>query len=258
MTGQESGARSGKDLAGKVAVITGGGRNIGRAIALSLAGGGARVVVTARTSTTSAEETVESVRASGVEALLLFLDVIDPSSVASLMDEVEARFGRLDILVNNAAIRYETPLLDMSLEEWRSVFQVNLDGVFLCTKSALPLMIASGGGAIVNLGGQTAHAVVPERAHVVASKAAVAAFTKAVALEFAEKNVTADCVAPGSIDTVRGLPGAPERPSARRTPPVGHLGSVWDVAAMVRTLVGPEGRYITGQTIHVNGGGFMP
>jgi 3-oxoacyl-[acyl-carrier protein] reductase len=92
----------------------------------------------------------------------------------------------------------------------------------------------------------------------VASKAGVAAFTKAVALEFAGRDITANCVVPGSIDTMHGLPGAPERPSSRRIPPIGRRGSVWEVAAMVRTLSRPDGRYITGQTIHVNGGGYMP
>jgi 3-oxoacyl-[acyl-carrier protein] reductase len=239
-------------------VVTGGGRNIGRAIALSLAAGGAHVIVSAHTSVPQAEETVNLVRASGANADLILADVSDPGSVTNLMSEVGARNGRLDILVNNAAIRFETPLLDMSFEEWRSVLAVNLDGVFLCTKAALPHLIAAGGGSIVNLGGQTAHAVVPERAHVVASKAGVAAFTKAVALEFADRDITANCVVPGSIDTMRGLPGAPERPSSRRIPPIGRRGSVWEVAAMVRTLSGPDGRYITGQTIHVNGGGYMP
>jgi 3-oxoacyl-[acyl-carrier protein] reductase len=258
MSERTIGVLPGTELEGKVAVVTGAGRNIGRAIALALAAGGAQVVVTAHKSAPQAEETLDMVEASGARAEFIRADVSDPASVQNLMTQVEARCGRLDILVNNAAVRFETPLMDMSFDEWRSVFSVNLDGVFLCTKFALPHLIAAGGGAIVSLGGQTAHAVVSERAHVVASKAGVAAFTKAVALEFAERNITANCVVPGSIDTQRGLPGAPVRPPTRRTPPVGRLGTVWEVAAMVRTLVGPEGRYITGQTIHVNGGGYMP
>jgi 3-oxoacyl-[acyl-carrier protein] reductase len=258
MSKREIGMEPGDDLTGKVAIVTGAGRNIGRAIALALAAGGARVVVSAHTSALQAEETAEMIKASGAQAELILADVGDPDEVENLMSQVVTRCGQLDILVNNAAVRFETPLLEMSFEEWRSVFSVNLDAVFLCTKAALPHLIAAGSGAIVNLGGQTAHAVVAERAHVVSSKAAVAAFTKAVALEFADRNVTANCVVPGSIDTVRGLPGAPERPSTRRPPPIGRLGSVWEIASIVRMLAGPESRYITGQTIHVNGGGYMP
>ena len=258
MQQREFGTRSGDDLAGKVAIVTGAARNIGRAIAVSLAAGGARVVVCANTSTSEAQKTVSLIETSGGEAELVLTDVGEPDDVDRLMAQTKARFGRLDILVNNAAVRAETPLLEMTYEEWRSVFKVNLDGVFLCTTAALPLLIASGSGAIVNIGGLTAHAVSPERAHVVASKAAVVAFTKAVAVEFADQSITANCVAPGMIDTVRGLPGAPARPASRRTPPVGRMGSVWDVASMVRTLAGPDGRYITGQTIHVSGGGYMP
>jgi 3-oxoacyl-[acyl-carrier protein] reductase len=258
MQNLEIGRRRDHDLAGKVALVTGAGRNIGRAIALSLADGGASIVVNALTSVSQAEETVELIRAAGGKAELVVADVSDPADAERLVSEAVGRFGRLDVVVNNAAVRHETALLEMSFEEWRAVFSATLDSVFLCTKAALPHMIAAGGGAIVNLGGQTAHAVVTERAHVIAAKAGVAAFTKAVALEFAPHNVTVNCVVPGSIDTVRGLPGAPERPAGRKVPPLGRRGSVWEIAAMVRLLAGPEGRYITGQTIHVNGGGYMP
>lgn len=250
--------QSSDDLAGEVAVVTGAARNICRAIVISLAAGGARVVVCANTSTAEAEETVRLIEASNGEAELVFADVGEPDDVERLMNQTHARFGRLDILVNNAAVRVETPLLEMSYEEWRSVFKVNLDGVFLCTRAALPFLMASGSGAIQNIGGLTAHAVSAERAHVVASKAAVVAFTKAVAVELADQNITANCVVPGMIDTVRGLPGAPARPASRRKPPVDRMESVWEVGSMVRTLAGPAGRYITGQTIHVSGGGYMP
>ncbi len=168
------------------------------------------------------------------------------------------RFGHLDILVNNAAIRRETGILEMTLDEWREVFAVILDAAFLTTRAALPHLVDSGNGAVINIGGQTGHAPVAERAHVIASKAGLAAFTKAVAIEFAAEGVTANCVVPGAIDTVRGLPGAPPRPAGRAMPPVGHRGAPDDVASMVRHLAGPHGRYITGQTIHINGGAYMP
>ena len=258
MAEYDIGQRGDDDLAGKVALVTGAGRNIGRAIALALANGGASIAVNARTSVSYAEETIGMIEETGAEAELILADVSDPDDVERLIEETVERFGRLDILVNNAAVRHETPLLEISLDEWRQVFAATLDSTFLCTKAALPHLIAAGGGAIVNIGGQTAHAPVTDRAHVIAAKAGVVAFTKAVALEFAPHNVTVNCVVPGAIDTIRGLPGAPERPPSRKLPPMGRRGSVWEIAAMVRLLAGPEGRYITGQTIHVNGGGYMP
>jgi 3-oxoacyl-[acyl-carrier protein] reductase len=245
-------------MAGKVAIVTGAGRNIGRAIALSLAAARATFVVAARSSRAQAEETVALIEAAGGKASLAIADVSVEAEAERLIGECVNAYGRLDVLVNNAAVRHETPLLKMTYDEWRDVFSASLDSVFLCTRAALPHLIAAGGGAIVNFGGQSAHAIVTERAHVVASKAGVSAFTKAVALEFAEHNITANCVVPGSINTQRGLPGAPERPASRKIPPLGRLGTVEEVAAVVRLLAGPEGRYITGQTFHVNGGGFMP
>ena len=251
-------ADTGRELEGRVAIVTGAARNLGRAIACSLAAGGASVLVNANTSVDMANETVQQIRTAGGTAEVFFGDVTDPATVEAMIAEAVSRFGRLDILVNNAAIRRETALLDISLEEWREVFAVGLDAAFLTTKAALPHLIASGNGAVINIGGQTAHAPVAERAHVIASKGGLAAFTKAVAIEFAEQGVTANCVVPGAIDTVRGLPGAPPRPAGRAMPPVGHRGAPDDVAAMVRLLAGPQGRYITGQAIHINGGGYMP
>jgi 3-oxoacyl-[acyl-carrier protein] reductase len=250
--------RKDRELEGKVAIVTGAARNIGRAIAVALGAGGASVIVHANTSVADAKETVEQIRSRGGTAELALADVTDPWAVEGLIGEAISRFGRLDILVNNAAVRKETPLLDVSLEEWRTVIGVILDAAFLTTKAALPHLVQSGSGAIVNLGGMSGHLAVTERPHVVAAKAGLAAFTKATALEFAEHGVTANCVVPGTIDTVRGLPGAPERPPSRRMPPVNRLGTPEEIAAVVRMLCGPEGRYITGQTIHVNGGGYMP
>jgi 3-oxoacyl-[acyl-carrier protein] reductase len=246
------------ELAGRVAIVTGAARNIGRAIACTLAAGGASVLVNARTSIDMANETVEQIRSAGGTAEVFIGDVTDPAAVDAMVATAVERFGRLDILVNNAGTRSETSLLEMSLQDWREVLAVVLDAAFLTTKAAMPHLIASGNGAVINLGGQTAHLPGPDRAHVAAGKAGLVGFTKAVAVEFAARGVTVNCVSPFLIDTVRGLPGAPERPAGRRLPPVGHLGSVDDVTAMVRLLAGPHGRYITGQTIHVNGGGYMP
>ncbi len=258
MADDDIGLRRGDDLAGKVALVTGAARNIGRAIAESLAAGGASVMVNARTSEAGAAETVAAIEKAGGRAAYHLADVTDEAAVEALVAATVARFGRLDLLVNNAAVRAETPFEAMTFAEWRAVTSVVLDGAFLCAHAALPHLIASGGGTIVNIGGQTGHTGALHRAHVVASKAGLAALTKALALDLAANDVTVNCVVPGLIDTQRGLPGAPERPAERRTPPVGRLGLPTEVAAMVRMLCGPEARYITGQSIHVNGGGFMP
>jgi 3-oxoacyl-[acyl-carrier protein] reductase len=248
--------KQGAELAGKVALVTGGARNIGRAIARSLAAGGASVMVNAKSSRAEAEKTVEMI---GANAAVHIADVTKPDEVQALVDATVKRFGRLDFLVNNAALRYETPFSSMKFEEWRQVLAIVLDGAFLCARSALPHMIRAGGGTIVNIGGQTGHKGAAERAHVITAKAGLAGMTKALAMDLAPHKITVNCVVPGTIESQRGLPGVPERPAHRLTvPPIGRRGEPEEIAAMVRMLCGPEARYITGQSIHLNGGGFMP
>jgi 3-oxoacyl-[acyl-carrier protein] reductase len=248
--------RPGIELAGKVALVTGAARNIGRAVARSLAAGGASVMVNARTSRAEAEKTVEMIGASGA---LHIADVTKPDEVKALIDATVKRFGRLDFLVNNAAVRFETPFEKMGYEEWRQVLAIVLDGAFLCTQAALPHLVRAGGGTIINIGGQTGHKGAAERAHVITAKAGLAGMTKALALDLAPHRITVNCVVPGTIESQRGLPGVPERPSHRREPPpIGRRGEPAEIAAMVRMLCGPDARYITGQAIHVNGGGYMP
>jgi 3-oxoacyl-[acyl-carrier protein] reductase len=248
--------RPGTELAGKVALVTGAARNIGRAIARSLAAGGAGVMVNARTSRAEAEKTVEII---GSHAALHIADVTKPDEVRALVDATVKRFGRLDFLVNNAAVRYETAFSAMSFQEWKEVLSIVLDGAFLCAQAALPHLINAGGGTIVNIGGQTAHKGASERAHVITAKAGLAGLTKALALDLAPHQITVNCVVPGTIESQRGLPGAPERPAHRRAPPpIGRRGEPEEIAAMVRMLCGPDARYITGQAIHVNGGGYLP
>ena len=246
----------GTELAGKVALVTGGARNIGRAISCSLAAGGASVMVNARTSRADADKTVEMI---GSKGAMHIADVTDPKAVASLIEATVERFGRLDFLVNNAAVRYETPFSEMKYEEWRQVLAIVLDGAFLCAKAALPHLIKAGGGTIINIGGQTGHKGASERAHVITAKAGLAGMTKALALDLAPHRITVNCVVPGTIDSQRGLPGVPDRPAHRRAPPpIGRRGEPEEIAAMVRMLCGPDARYITGQAIHVNGGGYLP
>ena len=254
-----AGMTPGSELAGKVALVTGSARNIGRAIACSLAAGGAAVTVNAKSSRADAERTVAAIKAGGGKAALHIADVTDAPAVAAMVEATVRQFGQLDFLINNAAVRIETPFPEITLEEWRRVLSIVLDGAFLCTQACLPHMIRAGGGTIVNIGGQTGHKGASDRAHVIAAKAGLTGMTKALALDLAPHRITVNCVVPGSIETVRGLPGAPDRPLQRRgAPPLGRLGEPEEVAAMVRMLCGPDARFVTGQAIHVNGGGFMP
>ena len=252
------GMTPGTELAGKAALVTGGARNIGRAIARALAAGGAAVMVNANTSRGEAEQTVAMIKSAGGKAALHIADVTDARGVAAMVDAAVREFGRLDVLVNNAAVRAETPFARIRFEEWRRVLSTVLDGAFLCTQACLPHLIRAGAGTIVNIGGLTAHRGADGRAHVIAAKAGLAGLTRALALDFAPHRITVNCVVPGTVETVRGLPGAPERPEHRRSlPPVGRRGEPEEIAAMVRMLCGPDARYITGQSIHVNGGGLL-
>jgi len=254
-----AGMTAGKELAGKVAIVTGAARNIGRAIARSLASGGASVMVNAKTSRDQAQETVAMIERTGGKAAVHVADVTDPKAVAQMVEETLKCFGRIDALVNNAAVRMETPFEQIKLEDWHRVLAIVLDGAFICTQACVPHMIKAGGGTVINIGGLTGHRGATGRAHVIAAKSGLAGMTKAVALDLAPHHITVNCVVPGTIDSQRGLPGVPERPAHRAAPPpIGRRGEPEEVAAMVRMLCGPDARYITGQAIHVNGGGYMP
>jgi len=251
--------KPGNELAGKVALVTGGARNIGRAIARSLAAGGAAVMVNAKTSRAQAEETVAMIEQASGKAALHIADATDPRAVAAMVEDTVRRFGRIDALVNNAAVRMEAPFEQITLQDWRRVISSILDAAFICTQACLPHLIRSGAGTVINIGGLTGHRGATGRVHVIASKAGLAGMTKALALDLAPHHITVNCVVPGTIESQRGLPGVPERPAHRAAPPpVGRRGEPEEVAAMVRMLCGPDARYITGQAIHVNGGGYMP
>ena len=247
------------ELEGRVALITGAARNIGRAIARDLAAGGAKVVVAAQSDKAGLDETVGVVEAVGGHATAVLADVTDEASVAAMVKAAIDRYGRLDILVNNAAVRGETPLGDMTLAEWRRVISVCLEGPFLCAREVLPPLKASGHGAIVNIGGLTGYTGARNRAHVVSAKAGLDGLTKALAHELADVGITVNLVSPGLIDTVRGKhnPSNPDHHRRHETL-LGRRGKPEEVASMVRHLVGPNGRFITGQTIHVNGGVYLP
>jgi len=244
-----------QELAGKVAIVTGAGRNIGRAIALALAQAGAAVVVNVRSNQAEADAVVAEIAKSGGKAAAQVGDVVDPKTADGLAALALARFKRIDILVNNAALRGEQPFDQMSYAEWRAVLDVALDGAFLCTKACLPALKRAN-GAIVNIGGMSAHVGSAHRAHVMTAKAGLVGFTRGLAHDLAADKITANCVVPGAIETAR--PAAAAKPAHHLTHGTitGERGKPQDVAAMVRYLAGPGGRFITGQTIHVSGGAY--
>ncbi len=245
------------ELSGRVAVVTGAGRNIGRAIALKLVAAGAAVIVNARSNREQAQAVVREIEREGGRALAYLADVADAEAVEAMMAAAAERFGRIDILINNAALRREQSLEQMSFADWREILGVILDGAFHCVKAALPQLRASGAGAVVNIGGLSAHTGARHRAHVVTAKAGLEGFTRALAHDLAADHVTVNCVAPGLIDTARG-PGAPQPAHHRRHDTLtGSRGTPDDIAATVHFLCGPDARYITGQTFHVNGGAFL-
>ena len=245
------------ELNGKVAIVTGAGRNIGRAIALTLAEGGASILVNARSNRTEAEAVVREIEAAGGSALVHIGDVADPKAVQAMADAALNQFGRIDILVNNAALRREKPFADMEYAEWRDILDVTLDGAFHCTKACLAGLRKSQAGTIVNIGGLSAHTGARNRAHVVTAKAGIVGFTRALASELASDGITVNCVVPGLIGTPR--PKDKPEPAHHLTHQTltGERGQPEDVAAMVRFLCGPTGRYVTGQAIHANGGAYL-
>jgi 3-oxoacyl-[acyl-carrier protein] reductase len=244
-------------LAGRVAVVTGSARNIGRAIALELARAGAAVVVNARSASGDAESVAAEIRHSGGQAAVKLGDVSDPAAAGEIVAAATAAFGRLDILVNNASVRREVDFAELDYREWREILGITLDGAYLCSRAALGPLISSGGGAIVNIGGLSSHTGAARRAHVIAAKAGLVGLTRALAHDLAPHNITVNCVAPGLIETVRASGKEPAHHAVHKTLGL-RRGSPDDVAALVGFLCGPKGRYITGQTIHANGGAFMP
>ncbi len=245
-------------LAGKVAVVTGSGKNIGKAIAEALARAGAAVVVNGRGDRVIVEETAAEIRAAGGRAMPYLADITKPDAVAAMVEAAVKEFGGVDIAVSNAGLRRQTPFLQMNLEEWHEILAVALDGAFLLAKATVPEMIKRGGGTFIGLSGISHHAGSSGRVHVNASKAGMEGMIRGLSIELAPHNITANSVAPGSIDTVRGpSAGGPHGRGVGHAIPLGRQGRPEEIAAMVRFLVGPEGRYITGQTIHVNGGMFL-
>ena len=237
-------------LAGHVALVTGSGRNIGRATVLRLAAHGADVVVNARTNEAEAQAVAAEARALGVRATAILADVANRKAVDAMVSEAMAELGGIDILVNNAAIRPSKPFVDVTDEEWERVRGVVLDGALYCTRAVVPSMIARGSGNIQFIVGDGAFSGRAERAHVSAAKMGLVGLGRSLARELAPHNIRVNIVSPGFIDTARDPAWYPKGIGED----VERKGTVDDVAAACAFLASDDAAYITGQTLHVNGG----
>ena len=240
----------------KVALITGSGRNIGRATALKFAAEGADIIVNARSNREEAEAVAEEIRALGRRALPVLADVSNKEQVDSMVKLALDEFGKIDILLNNAAIRPHKPFLDLTLEDWEYVRGVVLDGAFYCTQAVMPSMVEHNFGRVLFFTGDGAWGGGAERGHVSAAKMGLIGLSRSLATEFAPHNVRVNVVSPGSIDTSRANPEwyPQSRPPNASGIPLGRQGQTDEIAATCLFLVSDDGGFITGQTLHVNGG----
>ena len=242
-------------LEGKTALVTGSGRNIGRATALELAKEGANVVINARSNREEVEAVAEEARELGVRALPLLADVSDKEQVDSMTAKVFEEFGRLDVVVSNVAIRPTKPFMEVALEEWRQVQGVILDAAFFLSQAALPSMVQNGFGRLIYIAGEGAFTGHAGRAHVYAAKMGLVGMARSLASEVARHGVTVNVVSPGRFDTSRNMDWYPDRNTASvEGIPVERMGNPRELGAACRFLASDDGAFITGQTIHVNGG----
>jgi 3-oxoacyl-[acyl-carrier protein] reductase len=244
------------ELAGRVVLVTGAAKNIGRAIALELAAAGAAVAVNTRASVADAEAVVADIHAAGGKAAVFVADIAQADAVADMHRSVEQQLGPVTDLVLNASVRREIPFTDMTFEEWREVMGISLDGSFHCIKAVLPGMLTAGSGNIITLAGDTAFNGAVGKVHSSAGKSGLAGMTRALARELGPQGIRVNCVSPGHINTVRPAHRA-ARPAAGSAIPLGRYGESSEIAATVRFLCGSGAGYITGQIIHVNGGQWM-
>jgi 3-oxoacyl-[acyl-carrier protein] reductase len=250
--------KSARALDGQVALVTGASRGIGRAIALALGSAGATVVGTS-TSEQGAEGLSTQLRADGINGRGLTWRATDAASTEQLLDAMAQTEGGPTILVNNAGIAHDALILRMKDEDWEQTLAVDLTAVFRLSKACLRPMLKQRHGRIINIGSVVGSIGNPGQAAYASAKAGLIGFTKALAREVATRNITVNTVAPGFIETdmTRAL-GEPQRAAYLAQIPVGRFGTAEDVAQTVLFLASPEAAYITGQTLHVNGGMFMP
>jgi acetoacetyl-CoA reductase len=245
-------------LEGAVAVVTGAGRGIGRAIAEELGRGGARVVVNYSRSKGPAEELIEQLMEQGSpQAVAIQADVADAAQAARLIQETAQQFGRIDVLVNNAGINIDRSMKNLSVEDWNTVIQVDLNSYFYTVKAALPYFLKQNSGKIINISSFVGQAGNFGQANYAAAKSGIIGFTKTAALELARNNVTVNAVCPGFIETemFANIPEKAKEAILKRIP-LGRTGTPQEVARSVRYLI-VDGDYITGQTLNINGGIYM-
>jgi 3-oxoacyl-[acyl-carrier protein] reductase len=249
------------ELEGRVALVTGAAKRTGRVIAKKLAAAGARVAVNALSSKAEAESTVSAIqREHGEErAMLCMADVGDPAAVRTMIDSIVARFGGLDILVNNASIRHHASLEATTLEDWRRILRVTLDGSFLCAQAAAPHLARSGEGVVINMGGVVAHTGAKNASAIMTAKAGLEGLTRALAHDLGPR-VRVNCVSPASMTSPEDPPERTRTLSEfyqHNNVPLGRPGSVDEVCDAIVTLCGPAWRFATGQVIHINGGVYF-
>jgi len=244
------------DLSGKVAIVTGASRGIGRAVGVRLAARGAQVIAAARAD--HADSTVAAIQSVGGRAVAVSVDVTDRASVDAMTSGVLDQFGRIDILVNNAGITRDQLLLRMKYEDWDQVIATNLTAAFGCTQAVIRPMIKQRGGRIISISSVVGQTGNPGQANYAASKAGLIGFSKALAREVASRSITVNVVAPGLIDTdmTRAITDKAQGDWAAQIP-LGRLGAPDEVAAAVCFLASDEASYITGQVLAVNGGMYM-
>ena len=236
-------------LQNKIALVTGSGRNIGRATALRLASRGASVVVNSRTNEKEAQAVRDEITQKGGTAISIIADIGSESDVHAMFEEIEKSLGSVTILVNNAGLREEAQTAEMTTEEWKRVLSVNLDGPFYCSRAAIPGMMDEGWGRIINVSGLNAFKGKEGWGHVSASKMGALVLKWSLSAELACENILVNIIVPGPFDT-SGNP----IPMVSDNIPVGRLGMPEEIASTVDFLVSPENGFITGQTLHVNGG----
>lgn len=248
-------------LQGRTAIVTGSGRNIGRAIALDFARQGANVVVNGHSDAAALEAVVDEIRELGAQAIAVTADVGDAAAVQDMVDAAVGRFGGVDIAVSNVSVRLHQPFLEISVADWTRVLNTNLNSAFYLARACLPHMVAQRWGRIIHLSGRDGFSPKTNRAHNVTCKAGTFALAKAIAVEFGPHGITANAVAPGIVETSRDMahyPDAVQGFEARRLAmPLQRFGRVEDIAGACSYLCSPAGGYVTGQILHVNGGEFM-
>lgn len=241
-------------LEGKVALVTGSGRNIGRTVALTLAAEGANVVVNARSNQGEVDSVAAEARELGVKALPVLADVGSHLQLEILLDQALSEFGHIDIVVNNASVRPHKAFAEMTYDDWRGVMATDLDSAFLTARAALPGMLERQWGRIINISGLQAFQGRHGGAHISAAKVGLIGLTRALSTELAPDGILVNCVVPGLIDTSREGQSGTRPPGRIAEIPAGRMGKTDDIAGVCKFLCSDAAGFVTGQTIHVNGG----